>query len=97
MAKKPDNISRMAAMGRTMGISSGNLMALHNGKNVVMPNEPEKLEAPGLQCVTIICQHCGKEFIKYDRREHKFCSELCKAKAYYARHPKRKNPDKAEI
>ena len=30
---------------------------------------------------TLVCQHCGKEFISYGNRNRKYCSRLCYANA----------------
>ena len=30
---------------------------------------------------TLVCQHCGKEFVSYGNRNRKYCSRLCYANA----------------
>lgn len=74
---KPDRLSQMASEALQHGMSYGKYMARY--KQTAIRREPVKTRAG----VTKVCEYCGVEFTRYDKRQRKYCCENCRNSAKY--------------
>lgn len=74
---KPDRLSQMASEALEHGMSYGRYMARY--KPTAIRNEPVR-QSTG---VTKVCEYCGAEFTRYDKRQRKYCCENCRNSAKY--------------
>ena len=72
---KQDRIVKVETEARAEGLSYGYMMARYREQGVTPFPEPKKKPAAG---VTKICEYCGVEFTRYDKRQRKYCCDDCR-------------------
>lgn len=70
--KKPDRLSQLASEALEHGMSYGKYIALY--KPAAIRQEPVKPSTG----VTKVCEYCGVEFTRYDKRQRKYCCDDCR-------------------
>lgn len=79
-----DRLAIESDMALKAGMSYGKWKAQQKTPTVI----PTHIEIPtqkrGVKR-TLICQWCGKEYVRYDNKRHKYCSEECSHEAYKKR------------
>lgn len=72
---KQDRIVKVETEARAEGLSYGYMMARYREQGVTPFPEPKKKPAAG---VTKVCEYCGVEFTRYDKRQRKYCCDDCR-------------------
>lgn len=70
-----DRISQRAAEALALGMSYGKYMAVYH------PSESRQEPVKPRTGVTKVCEYCGMEFTRYDKRQRKYCCEDCQEAA----------------
>ena len=83
---KQDRIVKVETEARAEGLSYGYMMARYREQGVTPFPEPKKKPAAG---VTKVCEYCGVEFTRYDKRQRKYCCDDCRNAANDIQYRKR--------
>lgn len=70
--KKPDRLSQLVSEALEHGMSYGKYMAVYH------PSESRKEPVKQRMGITKVCEYCGMEFTRYDKRQRKYCCDDCR-------------------
>lgn len=74
--KQQDRIVKVETDARAEGLSYGYMMARYREQGVTPYPDPEKKKPR--TGVTKVCEYCGVEFTRYDKRQRKYCCDDCR-------------------
>lgn len=74
--KQQDRIVKVETEARAEGLSYGYMMARYREQGVTPYPDPEKKKPR--TGVTKVCEYCGEEFTRYDKRQRKYCCDDCR-------------------